>query len=74
MATVDEVFEEVSDESHPLIKAYPDDQFLRDLFAMQSRLEQQRKETLDAWIEFLKQFDPRSDDDELDLEELPETD
>jgi len=74
MATVEEVFEEVLDESHPLIKAYPDDEFLRDLFAMQSHIEQRRKETLDAWIEFLQKFDPKPEDDELELPELPETD
>lgn len=74
MATVEEVFEEVLDESHPLIKAYPDDEFLRDLFAMQSHMEQRRKETLDSWIAFLQKFDPKPEDDQWELPELPETD
>lgn len=74
MATVEAGFEEVLDVGHPLIKAYPDDDFLRNLFAMQSHLEQRRKETLGAWIEFLKRFDPQLGNDEWELEELPETD
>jgi len=74
MATVEETVREMTDETHPLIKAYPDDEFLRDLFAMQSHVEQRRKETLNAWIEFLKTFDPQPEDDEWELPELPETD